>query len=107
MTLHETIKDGVRVIEATERLTILFANLSGRETENRADFRSEAGKILRQHTIDILEGVKGEIKQRDCPHDSHSHCMEEQCWVHEEGGYNQALSDITSLIDAELTELKK
>ena len=37
---------------------------------------------------------KSRIERKTCEHDSHSHCMEERCYIHEEGGYNQCIDDL-------------
>lgn len=36
---------------------------------------------------------------KDCEHDSSSHCLEMDCYVHEKGGYNEAIRDVVSLIN--------
>ena len=46
---------------------------------------------------DLREAIEG--KRKDCPHDSHSHCMEEDCYIYEDTGYNQAVLDIITLLD--------
>ena len=38
------------ITEITERLVILYANLSGRETANRSEFREEARKLITRAT---------------------------------------------------------
>ena len=41
--------------ETTERIVIQYANLSGRESENRAVFRQEVEKILRTTLLSVAE----------------------------------------------------
>ena len=47
---------------------------------------SEAVKEEREQIITTIKALK-----LDCYHDSHSHCMEEMCWIHEDGGFNQGI----------------
>ena len=54
--------------------------------------------LLHQNTIDILEGVKGEIENKKG--NSAKPLSHERIW-------NSALSSITTFIDQELAELKK
>ncbi len=44
----ESIEWGGLVTETAERLVIEYANLSGRETANRAEFRKRAATIIAQ-----------------------------------------------------------
>jgi len=67
---------------------------------------SADGKQFRatvEHNIDLViaeerDRIVGEIRMAECPHDSRSHCLEELCYIHESGGYNEAVKDIINLI---------
>lgn len=57
-----------------------------------------------ENTIDIAlqaerERLVSKIKFKDCPHDSSAHCWEEDCRIHDVGGYNEAVNDILNLIN--------
>ncbi len=70
---------------------------------NGIDFTEEQDELksyLLTRDTALLEAFKKDVREmkKDCPHDSHSHCMEEMCWIHEDGGYNQAIQDISSLL---------
>lgn len=67
--------------------------------EDLPDINEELIKIKSFLTQALSENDKKwrdavEKAKINCPHDSRSHCMEEMCWVNEEGGYNQALNDL-------------
>jgi len=54
-------------------------------------------QAVQERVVEVLEGLR-----RDCPHDSHNHCMEEKCYIHEENGYNQALNNAITKIKEQI-----
>ena len=104
MPYNKTLEEGLK--EYTDRFLKKNILSDGSSTEYihlqgtalDKDFQS----FLTTFAEKIREGIVGEVEglRINCPHDSRSHCMEEMCWVNEEGGYNQALDDL-------LAQLKK
>ena len=45
----------MNIEELTEKIVIIYANLSGRETANRAEFRERIKSLLEQQKKEILE----------------------------------------------------
>ena len=64
--------------ELAERIVIDYANLSGRETANRVEFRERVIKHLMEFEKEIIKLAEGMIKLKDT----------------EPGGYNQALMEL-------------
>lgn len=52
---------------------------------------------MKEEVLKILEATK-----QNCPHDSHSHCMEEQCAIWEADGWNAALDFAIERVKIEL-----
>jgi hypothetical protein len=64
--------------------------------------------LLQSHLNYLEEEVKRlEGEKRICPHDSHCHCREEKCYIHEEGGFNSAIKQQIDLKKREIEETKK
>lgn len=79
-------------------------NGGNHSVESRAAFHQGMDTV-----INVLSGgwidanfiSKSELTSmtKDCGHDSRSHCLEMECYVHEKGGYNEALRDAILLIN--------
>lgn len=41
--------------------------------------------------IKVMKVLEKELEYKECPHDSHSHCIEEECYLNEETGYNAGI----------------
>lgn len=54
-----------KITEYAERLTIEYANLSGRESVNRAEFRERAKKILTLAFREQIEVIVEMIKEKE------------------------------------------
>ena len=46
----------------------------------------------------LLEKLEQEITTNDCLHDSRSHCLENECYVHEKGGHNEGIKTALDII---------
>ena len=57
----DKIKEEKKEIEIVERIVIDFANLSGRESKNRAEFRKRVLNHILSYRSIVLEEVKKEI----------------------------------------------
>lgn len=70
---------------------------------------SEIKYFFRQSLISLLEENCERLEKsiKICSHDSHSHCMEENCFIYEDGGYNQALNEEIAYYKVKIEELKR
>ena len=92
-------------IETTERIVIEYANLSGRGSVNRAEFRKRIHEIITSALTHQLNELKGKVKGNkftDLPLNAPSILLEtEKCvTAFQKKGYNQAISNILTLIDS-------
>ena len=55
----------------------------------------------------LLKKLESMFKMQECSHDSGAHCMEEDCYIHEDGGYNQGVKACISTLPKILEEHKK
>src|SRR3990167_4810747 len=47
----------------------------------------------------VLDEAVRVMKHKECSHDSNSHCLEENCYIHQENGYNKAINDTIQLLN--------
>ena len=88
--------------ETTEKIVIDYANLSCRESANRAEFRKMTEENLSAYTKKIVEEIKEEVKKEKQMNKGN---IKELQWAIE--GYNEAIEDflslLSSLTDKEIT----
>ncbi len=77
--------------ETTEKLVILYANLSGRESANRAAFRVEAEKLLLSLLRQQRESILKEVEELN---ENPSDRAFRNFWH----GYKQAIEEVQSII---------
>lgn len=70
------------------------------------DFEEEIKSHLLQSQIKLIEVMIEENLYITCPHDSRSECLENDCFIHERGGYNTSVRDQISYLTEVLNELK-
>lgn len=80
----QSIREEFEKVFAPEKIWVVPSNDNIKTMNEIADF------FLSKFTEKLGEV----LEPKDCPHDSHSHCMEEECYLNEPTGYNKALSDI-------------
>lgn len=51
-----------QIVETTERIVIDYANLSGRESANRAEFRQSVEKHIRSCQSELLSHIRKEVE---------------------------------------------
>lgn len=99
-----------KFVEVTERIVIDYANLSGRESANRGEFRKETLEHLRPFffstladTLKELQIEANEMRREKC---DELHTTQPEIMQHNEDiVYNQALSDIHKLLDKYLENI--
>ena len=85
------------ITESTERIVILYANLSGRESANRAEFRLEVEKILSKSFSKAISNrekeIAEEVEKRKTIIETHTALPKAYF-----EGYEQATNDIISIL---------
>ena len=101
MNYNKTLEEGL--VETAERIVIDYANISGRESANRAEFRQEVIKHLttfaekiREGIVEEVEGMRNNVEKRGSSCRINGVIDDESAG----GGYLQALDDL-------LAQLKK
>ncbi len=86
------------ITETIERIVILYANYSGRDSIHRASFRNEVEKIIRKDRKRFLEKILPREKDVSYEADLIDETRKAIIW-HQNAGFNICLSQI--LVNAE------
>lgn len=57
--------------------------------------------------IKVMKALEKELVYKECPHDSHSHCMKEECYLNEDTGYNAGIRASLDKIREFISKLEK
>ena len=94
-TQKEKIREIMTDFDIKQRL---FLNGKYHSTQFNKWFEQTLKDVADLAIKETEERIASSIRMAECSHDSNSHCMEEMCWIHQEGGYNEAVRDIINLI---------